>query len=130
VAVRVEAGCSWGCWLNVRVAADARTQMLKEGTQYAVVEAGVPLVAAVTRMGQCPEGDDPTAAAPPLSTEHWVVEVTAHATHDTYAAACAAMGAFCDRPAIKALVALRKPVLPLEHLLPPPVVTPPPSVHV
>jgi hypothetical protein len=38
------------------------------------------------------------------------------------------VGAFCDRPAVSSLVALSKPVLPLEHLLPPPAISPPPRV--
>jgi hypothetical protein len=59
--------------------------MLKHGAQFTVVEAGVVLVAAVTLVSRCTEADvEGAAAAGALEAGgHWVVEVTARATHDT-----------------------------------------------
>mmetsp|Transcript_40352 Transcript_40352/g.77131 ORF Transcript_40352/g.77131 Transcript_40352/m.77131 type:complete len:222 (+) Transcript_40352:410-1075(+) len=97
-------------------------EMIRRGRQFPIDESGVPLLVSVYQICKCTQ-DLKFESAAPLSSDHWVVEVSAIATSETYQTASSAIGSLCDRPAVSSLVKLTKPHLPPGR--PPPMIKPP-----
>mmetsp|Transcript_18641 Transcript_18641/g.31335 ORF Transcript_18641/g.31335 Transcript_18641/m.31335 type:complete len:227 (+) Transcript_18641:201-881(+) len=99
-------------------------EYVKRGLVFVCAEGGTPLTVKVVQICKLEEEGN-VATAVPMSPNSWVVEVSVQTSTESYAAACARLGLFSDRPALASLVQLTKPHIPPGR--PPPIIRIPPK---